>query len=112
MPSVLSVAPEATDTIVIPLLVTIIAATVLLTVVAIRVRRLRRRGRLGVLSGGASAFSAALVLAIALFVSVSLGNASLAAAQAPGPQQPTGQTPAATQLPATNDLDGLQLPTE
>ena len=92
-----------------PLSVTIIVAVLALAAVAVYVRRLRTSARLTVVNGGLSAVGAALVLAAALFISVSLGNVS--AATAATISGTASIAPAATTLPITDDLDGFQLPT-
>ena len=92
-----------------PLSVTIIVAVLALVAVAVYVRSLRTSARLTVVNGGLSALGAALVLAAALFISVSLGNVS--AATAATTSSPTSIAPAAAVLPITDNLDGFQLPT-
>lgn len=89
----------------VPLAVTIALASLALTGVAVYVRRRRTSATLGPVSAGASAFTAIVILAAALFVSVSLGNAQIAVAA-------TGGAPAAVPLPITDDLSGFQLPTK
>ena len=109
MPAAPAADPAALSAIAIPLSVTIVVAMLALATVAVYVRRLRTSARLTVLNGGASALGAALVLAVALFISVWLGNASPAiAATTTGS---ASSTPAAATLPITDDLDGFQLPT-
>ena len=114
MPAVLSALQSEAS---LPLLVTLGIATVLLALLAIYVRRLRFTGRLRPINGSISAVCAGLVVAAALVISVGLGNAPAATAAptvdpapsvvepAPGAEVPAGQ------VPASDELDGYQLPT-
>lgn len=109
MHAVLAADPRVLSTITVPLTLTIALASLALVGVAVYVRRRRTTATLGPLNGGASVLTAVLVLAAALFISVSLGNAQMATA-ATGT---TGVTaPTLAQLPITDDLDGFQLPTK
>lgn len=113
MHAVLLAVPAAAEAIIFPLLLTIGLATVALAAVAVYLRRLRFSGRLSGINGSASAACAALVLAAALFVSVSLGNAPAALANTVVSQSPAAavQTPTAQPV-VSDDLDGFQLPTK
>ena len=108
MPADLSADSAVLHTIAMPLSVTIIVAVLALAAVAVYVRRLRTSARLTVVNGALSTIGATLVLAAALFISVSLGNVSAATAATSGP---ASIAPAAATLPITDDLDGFQLPT-
>ena len=109
MPADLSADSAVLHTIAMPLSVTIIVAVLALAAVAVYVRRLRTSARLTVVNGGLSAIGATLVLAAALFISISLGNVSAATAETAS--GPASIAPAAATLPITDDLDGFQLPT-
>ena len=109
MPADLSADSAALHTIALPLSVTIIIAVLALAAVAVYVRRLRTSARLTVVNGGLSAIGATLVLAAAMFISISLGNVS--AATADTASGPASIAPAVATLPITDNLDGFQLPT-
>lgn len=104
----LSVAPATNFAISVPFVVTLVLAIAALVAIAIHLRALRRSGRLTAASGSVGAVGAALVLAGALLVCVSVSApaaSALAATVAPAVQ--------ATTPPAiSEDLDGFQLPTE
>jgi hypothetical protein len=109
MLAALSVAPTA-PAITAPIVITVALATVVLIGIAVYVRRARRSGSLSGVNATASGVSAAGVLVSALLVSVALGNAAAASATEVQPGAPTVQVQVTDQ--PTNDLDGLQLPTE
>ncbi|CAN5272717.1 hypothetical protein BH09ACT3_BH09ACT3_17080 [soil metagenome] len=105
MLAVLQAAPAA-DAITLPLVLTVAAATVSLVAIAMYVRRNRRAGTMNGVTATASGVTAAGVLASALLVTVVIGNASAASAEAPRPADSSSfSTP-------SNDLSGPQLPTE
>lgn len=110
MHAVLAALPQGADAIILPIVLTVVAATVILAGIALYVRRQRLSGGLTGVNASASAVSATAVVVSALLVSVALGNASIAAA-APAPLAPAGNSTVVV-LPVPTDLDGLQLPTE
>ena len=101
----LSVTPALTNTVNLPLLLTLAAAVIVLVAIAVYLRRLRTAGHLSVATTSISAASAALVLATALLASVSLGAVSTSHASV------VQTTPVHAPI-AIDDLQGLQLPTE
>ena len=109
MPAVLSTLPAGAS---VPLIATLGVATIALALLAVYVRRLRFSARLRPVNGALSAAGAALIVAAALLVSVGLGNAPAAIATPIVEDAPSVVEPApASELPATHDLDGYQLPT-
>ena len=105
MSHALSVIPAITEAVSVPLLLTLGGAVILLVVIAVHLRRLRTAGHLSVATASISGGSAALVLATALMLSVSLGAVPAAHASV------DTTTPVYAPI-AIPDLEGFQLPTE
>ena len=110
MHAVLAALPQGANPIILPIVLTVVAATAVLVGIALYVRRQRLSGHLNGVNASASAVSATGVLVSALLVSIALGNASVATA-APAPLVPAGNSTVVV-LPIPTDLDGIQLPTK
>jgi hypothetical protein len=109
----LSVAPATTDIFTVPFLATLALSVVALVGIAVYLRRLRTTGRLTAASGSVGAASAALVLAVSLLVTVSIGPAAPAVAQDSTTATETVEPAAPVYQPIDIDaLEGFQLPTK
>ncbi len=110
MLAALVAAPTAPVTM-LPIVVTVAIATVVLVGIAVYVRHARRVGTLRGVNAVASGVSAAAVLASALLVSVAIGSTATASATEIRHGAPAIVHVQHSDLPS-DDLDGLQLPTE
>lgn len=108
----LSVAPATTDIFTLPFFATLAIAIVALVGIAVYLRRLRTDGRLTLANGSIGGASAALVLAIALLVTVSIGPAAPAVAHDSNTTDTVEPAAPVYQPIDIEGLEGFQLPTK
>lgn len=114
----LNVTPATQDIFTVPFFATLVIAIVALVGIAVYLRRLRTAGSLTLANGSIGGASAALVLAIALLVTVSVSPVTPALAQDTNsstdsvePAAPAYQPPAYQPIDIEG-LEGFQLPTK